>query len=113
MRLAISSALNKLYSRPTVFLRQRDGASDFLSLRRRRKDTLLSERNIQMNNEQIHVPRTRTVTVDGFKVELDLTSQVLAVGAPIDLDFDFEGGVEPGPAAAPLSATLGPSDSTA
>jgi hypothetical protein len=66
-----------------------------------------------MNNEQIHVPRTRTVTVDGFKVELDLTSQVLAVGAPIDLDFDFEGGVEPGPAAAPLSATLGPSDSTA
>ena len=37
-----------------------------------------------MNNEQIHVPGTRTVTGDGFKVELDLSSQVLAVEAPID-----------------------------
>jgi hypothetical protein len=66
-----------------------------------------------MNNDQIHVPGTRTVTGDGFKVELDLSSQVLAVEAPIDLDFDFERDVEPKPAAAPLSATLGPSDSTA
>jgi hypothetical protein len=55
------------------------------------------------------VPARRAVTVDGFKVELDLSSQVLAVEAPIDLDFDLERG---GSAEAPLSATLGPFDST-
>jgi hypothetical protein len=55
------------------------------------------------------VPARRTVTVDGFKVELDLSSQVLAVEAPIDLDYHLERG---GSAEAPVSATLGPFDST-
>jgi hypothetical protein len=58
------------------------------------------------------VPGRRTVTCDGFKVELDLSNQVLAVEAPIDWDLDFER-VEPGPSEAPLSATLGPIDVTA
>ncbi len=66
-----------------------------------------------MNNEQIQVPGTRTVTSDGFKVELDLSSQVLAVEAPIDFDFEFEQDVESGHTFAPLSATLGPIDSAA
>jgi len=66
-----------------------------------------------MNNEQIQVPGTRTITVDGFKVELDLSSQVLAVDAPIDLYIDFERDFESGRASAPLSATLGPIDSAA
>jgi hypothetical protein len=63
-----------------------------------------------MNSEQIHVPRTRTVTGAGFKIELDLSSQVLAVDAPIDVDCDY---ARVGPVAAPLSATLDLSDSTA
>jgi hypothetical protein len=66
-----------------------------------------------MNNDQFHIPGTRTVTGDGFKVELDLSSQVLAVEAPIDRAFGFGRDVESGPASAPLSATLGPIDSTA
>ena len=66
-----------------------------------------------MNNEQLHVPRTRTVTGDGFKVELDLSGQVLAVKAPIDKGVARDFDVEPGPAAAPLSATLCPGGSTA
>jgi len=66
-----------------------------------------------MNNEQIHVPRIRTVTGDGFKVELDLSGQVLAVKAPIDKGLARDFDVEPGPAAAPLSATLSPGGSTA
>jgi hypothetical protein len=66
-----------------------------------------------MNNEQIQAPGTRTVTGDGFKVEIDLSSQVLAVEAPIDLDFGLEQDVESRQASAPLSATLGPIDSTA
>lgn len=57
-------------------------------------------------------PGMRKVVHDGFKVELDLSSQVLAVKAPIDLDYAFELDAEPGSAEAPLSATLGPIDST-
>lgn len=59
------------------------------------------------------IPGRRTVTRDGFKVELDLSSQVLAVKAPIPLEFAWELDAKRGPAEAPLSATLGPVDSTA
>jgi hypothetical protein len=59
------------------------------------------------------VTEKRTVTIDGFKVELDLSSQVLAVEAPIDRDFAFVRDVESESAVAPLSATIGPIDSTA
>ena len=55
----------------------------------------------------------RAVTRDGFKVELDLSTQVLAVKVPIDLDEAFKRGDKPGSREAPLSATLGPVDSTA
>jgi hypothetical protein len=53
-------------------------------------------------------PARRTVIVDGFEVELDLSSQVVAVEAPIDLDYHLE---RWGSAEAPVSATLGPLDS--
>ena len=62
---------------------------------------------------EFEVPRTRTKTGDGFRVELDLSTQVLAVEAPIDVGFSFERDAGPGPAEAPLSATLGAMDSTA
>lgn len=66
---------------------------------------------------EFEIPGRRTVTRDGFKVELDLSSQVLAVEAPIPLEFAlefaFELDAKPGSAEAPLSATLGPVDSTA
>jgi hypothetical protein len=52
-------------------------------------------------------PARRTVTGDGFKVDLDLTSQVLAIHAPLDREIRFGPGVERGRAEAPLSATLG------
>jgi len=58
------------------------------------------------------VPGRRTVTARGFKVELDLSSQVLAIQAPLDREFGFDLEVEPGPAEAPLSATLGTIDPT-
>lgn len=57
-------------------------------------------------------PGRRTVTADGFKVELDLTSQVLAIHAPLDREFRFDLDVKRGPAEAPLSATLGTIDPT-
>lgn len=63
--------------------------------------------------DEFAVPGRRTVTVDGFTVELDLSSQVLAVEAPKDLDFDFAHHDQPGPVEAPLSATLGTIDTTA
>jgi hypothetical protein len=58
------------------------------------------------------VPGRRTVTTDGFKVELDLTSQVLAIHAPLDREFPFDRDFKRGPAEAPLSATLGAIDPT-
>lgn len=54
----------------------------------------------------------RTVTVDGFRVELDLTSQVLAIHAPPGDKVSFGRGVEPAPSEATLSATLGTIDPT-
>lgn len=61
---------------------------------------------------ELAVPKTRTVITGGFTVELDLTSQVLAVTAPIDRDFDYRGGFEPGLAEARLRATLGQTNKT-
>jgi len=59
------------------------------------------------------VPGKRTVTGDGFKVELDLSNQALAVEAPIDLDFGFGQDADSGPVDSSLSATLDPTASTA
>jgi hypothetical protein len=59
------------------------------------------------------VPPRRTITTDGFKVELDLTGQVLAIHAPIDREIPRGPGIERGRAEAPLSATLGTIDPTA
>jgi len=57
--------------------------------------------------DEFAVPGKRTVVTDGFSVELDLSSQVLAVEAPIDTGYYFDYREEnPGPAAAPLKATL-------
>lgn len=56
------------------------------------------------------VPGRRTVTTDRFKIELDLTSQVLAIHAPLDRELPFDRDFERGPAEAPLSATLAATD---
>lgn len=58
--------------------------------------------------KEFAVPTKRTVISSGYKVELDLTSQVLAVKVPIDRDIDFDYGEDfkPGPAEARLKATL-------
>ena len=60
------------------------------------------------------IPGKRTVITDGYEVELDLTSQVLAVKAPIDRDFDFDyrEDFKPGSAEARLNATLDWTDTT-
>jgi hypothetical protein len=59
----------------------------------------------------------RTVTTDGFNVELDLSNQVLAIKTPKDIDWDFDfysdGDFRSGPADAPLRATLGQINETA
>lgn len=54
------------------------------------------------------VPGKRTIITAGYKVELDLTEQVLAVTAPIDKGWDLEysGDNNPRLAEAPLKATL-------
>ena len=52
-------------------------------------------------------PLKRTVITNGFHVELDLTSQVLAVKAPIDRGFHYNPDDKAGLDEAPLSATLG------
>jgi hypothetical protein len=59
-------------------------------------------------SNEVAVPGKRTVITGPYKVELDLTSQVLAVKAPIDRDFDFyyKEDYKPGPAEARLKATL-------
>ena len=56
------------------------------------------------------VPGRRTVIDQGFKIELDLTSQVLAIEAPPDRGFWHWSTA--GPAEAPLSAALSRIDST-
>lgn len=59
----------------------------------------------------------RTVTTDGFNVELDLSNQLLAITTPKDIDWDFDfysdGDFRSGPADAPLRATLGQINETA
>src|SRR5262245_57811728 len=55
---------------------------------------------------------TRIVAGDDFKVKLDLSTQVLAVEAPIERDFRSARDGRSGAAEASLSATLGPIDST-
>ena len=57
------------------------------------------------------VPVRRTVIDQGFKVVLDLSSQVLAIEAPPDRQFSLWDSTA-GPAEAPLSAALSTIDST-
>lgn len=54
------------------------------------------------------VPGKRTIITAGYKVELDLTDQVLAVTAPIDKGWDhsYRGDNNPRLTEAPLKATL-------
>jgi hypothetical protein len=54
----------------------------------------------------------RKVTANGFTVELDLTSQVLAIQAPPDDELDFDLRARPSTAEVTLSATLGATDPT-
>ena len=54
----------------------------------------------------------RIIITGSYKVELDLTSQVLAIEAPIDEDFDFGEDFKPGPSEARLKATLDWTDMT-
>lgn len=61
---------------------------------------------------EVPISGRRTVTANGFRVELDLTSQILAIDAPLDETISFNRGVQRGPAEAPLSATLGAIDPT-
>jgi hypothetical protein len=49
----------------------------------------------------------RSVTADGYTVELDLTTQVLAISAPADEERGFALDDQPSAAEAPLTATLG------
>jgi hypothetical protein len=58
------------------------------------------------------VPGRRTVTSNGFKVELDLSTQVLEIQALLDRESGSSLDVKRGPIEAPLSATLGTIDST-
>jgi hypothetical protein len=58
------------------------------------------------------VPGRRIVTTHGFKIELDLTSQVLAITAPQDREFGWDPDSKRGPTEAPLSPVLSLIDST-
>ena len=62
--------------------------------------------------DEFVVPGMRRLTCDGFRVDLDLSSQVLAVQAPVDTSFSFDRHEKQGPAEAPLSSTLGSIDRT-
>ena len=75
--------------------------------------TLLPNRAHLTADNEFVVPGKRVVTGDGFRIELDLSTQVLAVEAPIDRDFDLETAVQARRIDAPLTATLNPIDSTA
>jgi hypothetical protein len=58
------------------------------------------------------VPPRRHVVIDSYRVELDLTSQVLAIEATADLQFDLRGDAKPHYVEAPLNARLSAVDST-
>lgn len=57
------------------------------------------------SSQPFSIPGKRIVSTGGYKVELDLASQVLAIKAP----HDIEEGVKSGSAEAPLRSTLGAS----
>ena len=64
----------------------------FRSLFGLQPESVVTPAAIQANTfaNEFAVPGKRTVITKGFRVELDLTSQVLAVNAPVDEDFHFE-----------------------
>lgn len=88
----------------------------FRSLLGSEQESVVTRKAIERDRvaNEFAVPGKRTVITGGYKVELDLTSQVLAVRAPIDRDFDFDfsGDFNPGFAEARLNATLDLSDMT-
>jgi hypothetical protein len=60
------------------------------------------------------VPTKRIINTAGYSIELDLSTQVLAVKAPIDMDWDLDySRGESGFRDAPLSPTLAMTDTTA
>ena len=70
-------------------------------------------RSLQQANSsenEFAVPGKRTVITAGYKVELDLTNQVLAIGAPKDWEYRSDG--NPRLAEAPLKPTLGSTSMT-
>ena len=85
----------------------------FRSLLRSKPESVVTPEADRFANE-FAVPGKRTVITGGYKVELDLTSQVLAVKAPIDRDFDVDYGDDfnAGPAEARLKATVDWTDTT-
>ena len=89
----------------------------FRSLLGSKAESVVTPAAVEANTpaNEFAVPGKRMVTTDRFRVELDLTDQVLAVKAPIDYDFYFfdnEEDFKLGPTEARLKPTLDWTDKT-
>jgi len=82
----------------------------FRSLLGLKQESVVTPVTIQADTfaREFAVPGKRIVISGGYRVELDLASQVLAVKAPMDMDFDFyfSDNFEPGPIETRLNAKL-------